>query len=246
MKRLGFEFLDGSPQTLITLILGDAHRSPRKYVAHMNVHMLVEALRNNAYRESLRRSAILTADGKPIYLLLSIFSDSIMHVRGIDLMHEILSYSNLNSSKILLFGGTKSQLSILEAKISSQFKNLELSTYAPPFSDQLFTNSSKYIQIINSRAPDFVLVSLGCPKQEKWCSLVADQISAPLFAVGGAFSIFAGIYAPCPPLLSRLSLEWFWRLCKEPRRLWRRYFFTNLIFTIFLIPLLILLILDHY
>ena len=50
------------------------------------------------------------------------------------------------------------------------------------------------------------------------------RIDAPvLIGVGAAFDFLAGTKRQAPAWMQRNGLEWLFRLCVEPRRLWRRY-----------------------
>jgi N-acetylglucosaminyldiphosphoundecaprenol N-acetyl-beta-D-mannosaminyltransferase len=50
------------------------------------------------------------------------------------------------------------------------------------------------------------------------------RLDAPvLIGVGAAFDFLAGIVPQAPAGMQRVGLEWLFRLCHEPRRLWRRY-----------------------
>jgi len=72
--------------------------------------------------------------------------------------------------------------------------------------------------------PDLVFVALGSPKQEIWCAEVADALSpAVLVGVGATFDFITGKQTRAPAWVSSMGMEWFYRLSKEPRRLWRRY-----------------------
>jgi len=44
-----------------------------------------------------------------------------------------------------------------------------------------------------------------------------------MFGVGAAFDFPAGRISQAPRWMQRSGLEWFYRLCSEPRRLGRRY-----------------------
>jgi N-acetylglucosaminyldiphosphoundecaprenol N-acetyl-beta-D-mannosaminyltransferase len=46
--------------------------------------------------------------------------------------------------------------------------------------------------------------------------------------VGGSIDVAAGLVTRAPALVQKIGLEWAYRVLQEPRRLWRRYFFTNL------------------
>ena len=71
------------------------------------------------------------------------------------------------------------------------------------------------------------MVGLGCPRQEVWAYEFKDHVNMPVLAVGAAFNFHAGELAQAPPFLQRCGLEWFYRLTREPKRLWRRYVILN-------------------
>jgi N-acetylglucosaminyldiphosphoundecaprenol N-acetyl-beta-D-mannosaminyltransferase len=76
-----------------------------------------------------------------------------------------------------------------------------------------------------------VWVCLGCPKQEAWIDEFKGRLDVPvLLAVGLAIDILAGTRDRAPVFMRNLGLEWFYRFCQEPRRLWRRYLIYNSIF----------------
>jgi N-acetylglucosaminyldiphosphoundecaprenol N-acetyl-beta-D-mannosaminyltransferase len=58
-------------------------------------------------------------------------------------------------------------------------------------------------------------------------SKYSARINATLLGVGGAFPVYAGSVARAPAWMQRSSLEWLYRLGKEPFRLFGRYFLTN-------------------
>lgn len=76
-------------------------------------------------------------------------------------------------------------------------------------------------------------VSLGCPKQEQWMAEHRGSINAVMIGVGAAFDYHAGTIKRAPQWMQLNSLEWLYRLCSEPRRLWKRYLVTNSLFIIY-------------
>lgn len=61
----------------------------------------------------------------------------------------------------------------------------------------------------------------------------APKLNATLFfGVGAAFDFHAGRVRQAPYWMQRSGLEWFFRLCCEPRRLWKRYFKNNPLFVL--------------
>jgi N-acetylglucosaminyldiphosphoundecaprenol N-acetyl-beta-D-mannosaminyltransferase len=84
--------------------------------------------------------------------------------------------------------------------------------------------------MINSSKPDFLWVSLGAPKQEKWIANHLHRINVPVqLGVGAAFSFHSGHVLRAPRLMQVYGLEWLFRMLKEPR-LVKRYLSSNPIF----------------
>jgi N-acetylglucosaminyldiphosphoundecaprenol N-acetyl-beta-D-mannosaminyltransferase len=80
------------------------------------------------------------------------------------------------------------------------------------------------VDMINATRPHIVWVGLSTPKQERWMAAHLGRIEAPvLIGVGAAFDLLAGTKRQAPKWMQRHALEWLFRLCSEPRRLWRRY-----------------------
>ena len=51
-----------------------------------------------------------------------------------------------------------------------------------------------------------------------------------MVGVGAAFDFHAGLVSQAPRWIQRSGMEWFYRLCCEPRRLGKRYLRNNPLF----------------
>lgn len=82
----------------------------------------------------------------------------------------------------------------------------------------------RLIERIERSQPDILLVALGNPVQEQWIMQHWEALNVPLaMGVGALFDFWAGAKPRAPRVVQNLRLEWFYRLCLEPRRLLRRY-----------------------
>ncbi len=87
------------------------------------------------------------------------------------------------------------------------------------------------IRKINEAKPDVLFVAMSSPLKERFISKNLARMSVPVsFGVGGTIDIAAGYCKFAPRWISKIGLEWFYRFLQEPRRLWKRYATTNLIF----------------
>lgn len=108
--------------------------------------------------------------------------------------------------------------------------------YAPPFLASEQKEKPEIIDQINASGADVLWVGLGSPKQDFWMAVHRSQINVPvMIGAGAAFDFLAGTKAQAPRWMQKVGLEWVFRLCCEPRRLWRRYLVGNTRFVYLLI-----------
>ena len=88
--------------------------------------------------------------------------------------------------------------------------------------DGYFKEDGPVVEDIRQSGADCVFVCLGAPKQEFW---MAKNGAAPgahlLCGLGGSLDVFAGTVERAPKFWCDHGLEWFYRLCKEPKRIGR-------------------------
>jgi len=83
-------------------------------------------------------------------------------------------------------------------------------------------DESDIIKGINEAKPDLLLVCLGAPKQEFFIDKYKEELPACIMVgAGGSIDVFAGTAKRAPKIFIKLGLEWFYRLCKEPKRIKR-------------------------
>ena len=120
--------------------------------------------------------------------------------------------------------------------VSEKYPGVEIvGSCAPEFVETMDADTfeeifAKDIAEIKKASPDFIWVGLGAPKQELWMMHAQDCVSGLMAGVGAAFDFMSGEKKRAPVVLQKLGLEWFYRLMQDPRRLFPRYFETNIKF----------------
>ena len=88
--------------------------------------------------------------------------------------------------------------------------------------DGYFQEDAPVAEAIRASEADCVFVCLGAPKQELWMAKWGEETGARLLCgLGGSLDVFAGVVERAPKFWSDHGLEWFYRLCKEPKRIGR-------------------------
>ncbi|HET9056528.1 MAG TPA: WecB/TagA/CpsF family glycosyltransferase [Chitinophagaceae bacterium] len=215
--------------------LGLSHEP--SFICFANVHMATEAYLDNSFLQRVDRATLVLADGKPIAAAFRwIYNKKQERIAGMDFMPRLLRVADTVRAKIFLFGSTNEVLDRLKLKINLDYPNVVIvGVLSPPFRILSPDEQISYIDQINQHNPHFVMVSLGCPKQEKWMADNYKKINAVLLGVGGAFPVMAGIQKRSPKWMQHAGLEWCYRLVQEPIRLFKRYLTTNSLFIYLLI-----------
>jgi N-acetylglucosaminyldiphosphoundecaprenol N-acetyl-beta-D-mannosaminyltransferase len=216
-------------QEAVKEILALAKAQQSSYICFANVHMVIEAYKDKHYAQQVNNASLVLADGVPLVRCLkSFYNYKQERIAGMDLFPDLLQFAAVERLGVFLFGSTEEVLTQIKIRAEADYPSLNIASFSPPFKNSLYDD--EYVEMINRSGAHLVLVALGCPKQEKWMAHFSTKINAPLLGVGGAFPVYAGTTKRAPLFLRNLSLEWLYRLCQEPTRLFKRYLKTNILF----------------
>jgi N-acetylglucosaminyldiphosphoundecaprenol N-acetyl-beta-D-mannosaminyltransferase len=222
-------------QTALAAI-AEAVRARRKgYICVTGVHGVMEAQDDGAFKEILNHAFLCTPDGMPMVWAGKLNGHREMNrVYGPDLMLDVCAWSETSGAKHFFYGGADGVADLLVRKLKERFPKLPVAgTFTPPFR-ALNPGELKALQAqIAAAQPDILWVGLSTPKQEKFMAEFLPQLDATLMiGVGAAFDFHSGRVKQAPRWMQRSGLEWFYRLCSEPRRLARRYLRNNPLFVL--------------
>lgn len=207
--------------------LGKARLS--SYVCVANVHMCIEAYDNPSFANVVNSADLVTPDGMPLAKGVSwLYGKHQDRVAGMDLLPDLLREAEENQLKVYFYGGTDEMQDTTKKFTEKYFPNLDaVGFYSPPFRSLTSEEEISIVQQINDSGANFVFVALGCPKQEKWMHAMKGRIHACMIGIGGALPVMVGVQKRAPKWMQDYSLEWFYRFLQEPKRLFRRYAYTN-------------------
>ena len=200
------------------------------YVCITGVHGVMESQENPQIRAIHNAAFLCTPDGMPMVWLGRLAGHKQMdRVYGPDLMLDIFSVSAQNGWKHFFYGGANGVAEELKARLTGRFPGVQIvGTYEPPFRPLDAGEQEILKKIVRDAQPDIFWVGLSTPKQEKFMAEFLPKLDTTLMVgVGAAFDFHAGRVRQAPRWVQRSGMEWFFRLCTEPRRLWRRYLRNN-------------------
>lgn len=202
-----------------------ASRRPH-YVVTANVDFLVQAHRDVELRRILLDADLVLCDGTPLVWASRWLGNALPErVAGSDLAPALIRTAAEKGHRLFFLGAGPGVAAEAGAKLKAQHPTLQIvGTYAPPFSHLLEMDHDEIVRRIREARPDILLVSFGCPKQEKWIAMHHRSLGVPVaIGVGATLDFLAGRMKRAPDWMRRSGTEWLYRLWQEPGRLYRRY-----------------------
>ena len=199
------------------------------YLCVSNVHTTVMSYDDPAYCAVQNGGIMAIPDGGPL--------SSVGRKRGFlqmkrttgpDYLKEVLKISGQEGYRHFFYGSTEKTLKKLQRHLEICYPQVQVAgMYSPPFRKLTEEEDQEIIKMINESEADFVWIGLGAPKQEYWMAQHKGQVKGFMVGVGAAFDYLAGNIERAPMWMQETNLEWFYRLIQEPKRLFKRYFYTN-------------------
>lgn len=204
----------------------------------INAHSYNTAQKDALFAEALSKGDYLIPDGASIVKAcrwLKAKSRPKERIAGWDLFEFEMRRLNERGGRCMFMGSSPEVLALIRERAGSVYPNIKVATYSPPYKPA-FTEEedAAIIKAINDADPDLLWIGMTAPKQEKWTYSHWDalNIRCHVGTVGAVFDFFAGTYQRAPRWWQAHSLEWLYRLIKEPKRMWRRYVIGNPLFLI--------------
>lgn len=212
------------------------------YVTVTGVHGVIESRTDISLKNSLDKATLNVADGMPLVWFGRLTGHKqVGRVYGPDLMFKICELSLKKNWTHFLYGGKPGVADELKIKLEKRYPGIRIAgTYCPPFRPLNEQEEKDLIDVVSKIKPDFFWVGISTPKQEIIMAQFLDKLDVRIMlGVGAAFDIHSGRMKDVPAWMKDSGFQWFYRLCQEPRRLWRRYCYIVPVF-LFLVALQLL------
>lgn len=221
-------------EKLVNLTLDAAFSSNGLDIHFCNGYTLGLANKDRILKSILIDSGLNIADGQPLRWLYG--SQGINDItRGVDFLRETIKAGLAFQLNHCFIGNLNENF---ETTIKQQFQGVKITRLIrPPFTGEVSEHLNYIEPHLQSISRDTIVwIGLGTPKQDFIVQQLSIMFPNLVFvAIGAAIDFIQNPNLESPEMMRRLGLEWFYRLCKEPKRLWRRYFLVTAPFYIALL-----------
>ena len=205
----------------------------------INAHSFNQAQKDELFADALKNGDYLIPDGASILLAcrwLKANSRPKDRIAGWDQfsfeMERLEGRSKREEvrGKVMFMGSSEKVLAKIRENAAVDYPNLDIVTYSPPYKPEFSEeDNAAIIKAINDANPDLLWIGMTAPKQEKWAYQHWNElnINCHVGTIGAVFDFYAGTAKRAPQWWQNHSLEWLYRLCLQPKRMWRRYLLGN-------------------
>jgi N-acetylglucosaminyldiphosphoundecaprenol N-acetyl-beta-D-mannosaminyltransferase len=221
-----------SPADAAATVVEHAQRRDRGFVAVANVYTTMLARERTEFLAAYRDAAMVVPDGMPLIWALNSLEAPEPRLRdrvfGPGLMLEVMDRGRALGLTHYLLGGTDGSSAELQSRLEARLPGVSIvGRYEPPFRPLTADEETALTRDLETKRPHVIWVGIGAPKQEALMHRLRDRLPGVAVGVGAAFDFHSGRVRQAPAWVGRAGLEWLFRLAMEPRRLWRRYFWSN-------------------
>jgi N-acetylglucosaminyldiphosphoundecaprenol N-acetyl-beta-D-mannosaminyltransferase len=199
----------------------------RGILCTVNVAILMMMRSSPRLQRFVNASRWTVADGQPLVWASYAQGEPLPErVTGIDLIDLLCARAAREGTGVYLLGAKADTVRAVSDVLCRRHPRLDVRGSA----DGYFTpdEAASRAQAVAESGAELLFVAMGVPGQEYFIEEHWDRLGARVvIGVGGSFDVIAGLRKRAPLLLQQIGLEWAYRLAQEPRRLFKRYLFTN-------------------
>lgn len=192
------------------------------FVVTANAEIIMMCQNDAEYKEIVCQNAdLVLADGAgTVWAGRKLGHNVPERVAGCDLFVELARLAAKKDYKVFFFGAAPGIAEAARDKLLAMAPGLKVAGCRNGYFKE--EESKDIIAEINNSGADMLFAALGAPKQEKWLAEYRAQLKPQvLMGVGGSFDVLAGKMERAPLWMQKASLEWLFRLYKQPSRIGR-------------------------
>lgn len=195
-------------------------------ISATGAHGIVYAQKHPEFASLLRRFYLNLPDGMPgVWVGRLKGAHEMERCYGPDFFRDTMIATRDKPVRHYLCGGKEGVADKLKTACELKFGNRNIvGTFCPPFREFTDDECCSLADDIISKKTDILWIGISTPKQEMFAYRMSQYLGVHfIVSVGAAFDFHIGKVKQAPHLLQKMGLEWFFRLCMEPKRLYKRY-----------------------
>jgi len=202
----------------------------KRKVGHVmtpNVDQIVRIERDPYFKEICDHADLMLVDGTPLLWISKFYGTPIKEkICGSDLVPDLCSVAAKKGYRVFLLGAAEGVAAKAAVNLQQKYPGLIIAgTYSPPFGFEKDKDEIDRInQILLKSKADLLFVGMGVPKQDIFIYENMQKYQIPMsFSIGATIDFEAGVQKRAPKWINKIGMEWLYRLCSDPKRMFKRY-----------------------
>ena len=221
---LGVQFHAVTKQQAVELAMSKLRARQKGYVVTPNPEIVDLCRRDPEFMGIVNHAALVLPDGIGIIYAAKILGEGLPgRVPGIEFAEELCAAMAKENMRLFLLGAKPGIAEKAGANLCAKFPGLVLAGTHDGYFKKSGEESDAVVSAINASGAKLLFVCLGVPVQERWITDNREKLTAArvCMCLGGSLDVYAGVAQRAPKFFVDHSLEWFYRLMKEPKRIGR-------------------------
>ena len=222
----GVPFHNVTFEEAVDWIVARIHSGRPANIATANLDFVTKAWHDPELQRILVDADLVLADGFPMVKLSPFFGPQLKdRVTGSDLTPLLAARAAQQGFSIYGLGSAVGVADNALEILKKRHPDLKIAgSFSPPFAPLLEMDHREILQRLENAGPDILFVAFGAPKQEKFISMHVRGWNVPVaMGIGASLDFITGEQKRAPEFFRKCCLEWLWRICSNPRRLFARY-----------------------
>lgn len=228
LKFLGVEMDALDIHQLNALVAESIQQQQKWIIANHNLHSLYIYHHDSKMRAFYAKADYTHIDGMPLVFIGKLLGHSLKREHRVtyaDWVWYLMEEAARKDWRIFYLGSKPGVAQQGADILRQKFPDLQIACahgYIDVGKDS--PENQATIAAIDAFQPHILMVGMSMPRQEHWILDNLEQLHANIILPSGACIDYVAGAVPTPPRwMGKMGLEWLYRLCSEPKRLWKRY-----------------------
>jgi N-acetylglucosaminyldiphosphoundecaprenol N-acetyl-beta-D-mannosaminyltransferase len=197
------------------------------YVCTPNVDYVVRARREPGFRNTVMGARLRVPDGMGVVYGARLAGRRLRGSVTGRLLPEAIA-RHAQAPALALLGGSDGAAPLAADRLRRAGGQV-VATVAPPMGFGIGdAEDLAAVRALQAADPAILFVGLGSPKQDRWMERHSPDLPRTvMIGIGAGIDVLGGVQPAAPAWMTRIGLEWAYRLVHDPRRLARRYLWDD-------------------
>lgn len=228
---LGLRIHDFTIEGMVDLMVTSVPAARQKplVLGYVNVHGLNLTYSDPEFRRIINSQDYVFCDGYGIKWGAALLGQRLrQRMTPPDWIDLLLKRGHAAGASFYILGDSDPVVARFRAQVEAANPGIRIVGHHSGFFDHFGEQGLELAKCINALKPDFILVGMGMPLQEKWVDRFLPELGRGIYLpVGAMFRWYVGEEKRAPKWMTDNGLEWFARLFTNPKHVWRRYLIGN-------------------